>query len=75
MAVEDELESQGWKPATVTGGDHLRRTLELYHEAGFETHLLDATPVQYAECAECYRASGEKMYQVYTRMKTRQSGV
>ena len=34
MPSQEELEKQGWAPASVTGGEHLRRVLEMYQELG-----------------------------------------
>jgi len=68
MPTKEELEKQGWKPATVTGGSHLKRTLEMYQELGFETRLEQVNPDEYEGCIECYESSGETLYQVYTRV-------
>ena len=68
MPTKEELEKQGWKPATVTGGSHLKRTLEMYQELGFETRLEQVNPDEYEGCTECYESSGEPLYQVYTRV-------
>ena len=68
MPTKEELEKQGWKPATVTGGSHLKRTLEMYQELGFETRLEQVNPDEYEGCTECYESSGETLYQVYTRV-------
>jgi hypothetical protein len=68
MPTKEELEKQGWKPASITGGSHLQRTLEMYQELGFETHLEQINPKEYEECAECYESSGETLYRIYTRV-------
>jgi len=72
MSTKDELEKQGWKPASVTAGQHLKRTLEMYQELGFETYLEEISPEEYDGCAECYESSGETIYRLYTRSKDRQ---
>ena len=72
MPVKDDLEKQGWTPASVTGGQHLHRTVEMYEELGFETHLEEISPEECGGCTECYKSDGETIYQVYTRPKARQ---
>ena len=74
MPSQEELEKQGWAPASVTGGEHLRRVLEMYQELGFETHLEEINPEECSECTECYKSGGETIYRVYTRPRDSQLG-
>jgi len=67
MSTRDELEKQGWRAATVTGGEHLRRALEMYREVGLETYLEEITPEECGGCTECYKSAGETIYRIYTR--------
>lgn len=69
MATKDERENEGWKVASITGGDHLRRTLEMYQELGFETHLEEVSPEECGGCTECYKSGGETIYRLYTRIR------
>ncbi len=66
MPTKDELEKEGWKVASITGGQHLRRTLEMYEELGVETYLQEITPEECGGCTECYKA-GETIYRIYTK--------
>jgi len=65
--TETQLEKEGWKFATLTGGDHLKRTLEMYRELGIETSLLEVDPEKCGTCTQCFVTSGEKLYRVYIK--------
>jgi len=67
VPTKEQLERDGWRPASITGGQHLRRVVQMYEELGFETHLEEMTPEECGGCTECYRSAGETIYQVYTR--------
>jgi hypothetical protein len=69
MATKNEREEEGWKVASITGGEHLRRTLEMYQELGFETYLEEVSPEECGGCTECYKSDGETIYRLYTRVK------
>ncbi|MFC1944735.1 hypothetical protein ACFLX5_04530 [Chloroflexota bacterium] len=69
MPTREEMEKQGWRQATLSGGKHLSRTLEMYHELGMETHLEEASPEECGNCTECYQVEGETLYRVYTRAR------
>ena len=69
MLTKDELEKEGWKAASITGGQHLRRTLEMYQELGLETYLEEVSPEECGGCTECYKSGGEIIYRIYTRAK------
>ena len=71
MLNRQELEEQGWSQASVTGGQHLARTVEMYHETGFETYMEEIDPAECGGCVQCYREGGETAYRVYTRPKDR----
>ncbi len=64
---KEQLEKEGWTQASLTGGRHLERTLEMYKELGVEVYLEEADPKQCGECTSCYEDSEEKMYWIYTR--------
>ena len=62
-----ELEEEGWKAASVSGGEHLKRILEMYQELGMETYLEEITPQECGDCTECYLMGNETIYRIYTR--------
>jgi len=65
--TEEQLETQGWKFATLTGGDHLQRTVDMYHELGIETYLYKIDPEKCGDCTSCFEQSGEAIYRIYIR--------
>jgi hypothetical protein len=65
--TEEQLEKQGWKFATLSGGDHLQRTLEMYSELGIETYLYKVVPGKCGECTACYEQGGEELYRIYVK--------
>jgi len=62
-----QLEIEGWKVASVTGGDHLKRTLEMYQELGIEVYLEEVKPEECEGCTECFTAGNETIYRIYTK--------
>ena len=66
---KEQLENEGWKTASVSGGDHLKRALDMYHELGIEIYLEELKPEECEGCTECYQASNETIYRIYTRGK------
>ncbi len=74
MLSKEELENQGWKEASITGGQHLTRIVEMYHEMGFDTHLEEIDPQQCDTCTECFKSGGENMYHLYVRAKDEAAG-
>ena len=66
---KEQLENEGWKTASVSGGDHLKRALDMYHELGIEIYLEEVKPEECEGCTECYQASNETIYRIYTRGK------
>ncbi|MFC1968674.1 hypothetical protein ACFLVX_04740 [Chloroflexota bacterium] len=69
MSTKDKLEKEGWRAASITGGQHLSRTLEMYQELRFEIYLEEIDTKECGACAVCYTAGDETIYRVYTRMK------
>ena len=67
VKTKQQLETEGWKTASATGGDHLKRTLEMYQELGIEVYLEEIKPEECGGCTECYKTSNETMYRIYTR--------
>jgi len=67
VKTKEELAKEGWKQASVTGGQHLQRTLQMYEELGFEVHLEEVDPNSCGHCTACFTSGSEKMYRVYTR--------
>lgn len=64
---EAELIACGWKLATISGGEHLERALQMYSELGFLTKLVEANHDNHEHCTVCYRIMGEPVYKIYTR--------
>ena len=69
MSTKTEPEKEGWQLASTTGGQHLRRILEMYQELGFETYLEEVSPEECGGCTECYQAGNETIYRIYTKPK------
>ena len=67
MPNDNSWENEVWKVASITSGDHLRRTLEMYEELGIETRLEEISPEECVGCRECYRRSNEIQYRVYVK--------
>ena len=64
---KQELEAEGWKLASVTGGDHLKKTLDMYQELGIEVYLEEVRPGECGGCTECFTTSNETIYRIYTK--------
>jgi len=69
IKTKEQLETEGWQVALITGGDHLRRALETYQELGIEVYLEEVDPKECEGCTECYRMSNEAIYRIYTKTK------
>ena len=41
----------------------------MYHELGIEVYLEEVKPEECEGCTECYKASNETIYRIYTRAK------
>ena len=63
------MEREGWKLASTTSGEHLRRTLGMYRELGFDVHAEEVTPEECAGCTACFVAGNEPIYRLYARSK------
>jgi hypothetical protein len=64
-----ELEREGWKESSITGGQQLGRILEMYQELGIEVYLEEIGPEECGGCTECYKAANETICKVYTKRK------
>ncbi|HEX75999.1 MAG TPA: hypothetical protein G4O12_05365 [Dehalococcoidia bacterium] len=64
---------EGWRLASVSGGEHLRRTLDMYQKLGIEVFLEEVKPEECAGCTECYKLGNETIYRIRTRAKDEQS--
>lgn len=62
-----QLEAEGWKIASVTGGDLLNRTLEMYRELGVEVYLEEVKPEQCEGCTRCFAENDETIFRIYTK--------
>jgi hypothetical protein len=67
--MKEEMVKSGWEEVAIDSGDHLQRMIEMYQELDFEVHLEEVRPEDVDRCAECYKATCEKLYRVYTRRK------
>ena len=67
--TKQQLEGEGWRVASVTGGIHLQRALEMYQELGIEVYLEEVEPEECGDCTECYKLGGETIYRIYTKGK------
>ncbi len=67
--TKQELEKEGWRLASITAGDHLKRTLEMYRELGIEVYLEAAKPEDCGGCTECFTSVNETIYRVYTKQQ------
>ncbi len=65
--TKQQLEAEGWKAASVTGGDHLKRTLEMYQELEIEVYLEEVKPEECGSCTECFTAGNETIHRIYTK--------
>ncbi len=66
---EEKIEREGWRQASITGGQHLERTVEMYKELGFDVYLEEVKPEECGTCILCYQAGNETIYRIYTRPK------
>ena len=66
---EEKVQREGWKLASTTSGEHLKRTLEMYDELGFEVYTEEVTPEECGECTICFAEGNETITRVYTRLK------
>ena len=67
MSTREQLEREGWKVVSVSGGDHLRRMLAMYEELGMETRIEEIAPEECLGCRECYRSGNETPCRVYVK--------
>ena len=67
--TKEELEREGWKIASITTGEHLRRTVEMYQELGFDVYLEEVNPEECGGCVECYKLGDEKIFRIYYKPK------
>ena len=65
----EALRGGDWTLASISGGDHLQRMVDMYKELGLEVYLEEIDPGECRECRVCYEAGNETMYRVYTRAK------
>jgi hypothetical protein len=62
----------GWEEVAIDSGDHVQRMVEMYKELDFDVYLEEVKPEDVGRCTDCYEASGEKLFRVYTRRKQEQ---
>lgn len=66
-----KIESEGWRLASISSGEHLQRILEMYRELDVEVSLEEVKPEECGGCTDCYAVAGETVYRVYTRPKVK----
>ena len=67
MKSKTELEREGWQEASISGGAHLKRTVAMYEELGFDVYLEEAKPEDCGGCTVCFGPDKDIMYKIYTR--------
>lgn len=67
--TEKELEKTGWTLASISGGEHFKRTVEMYKELGIEIHVEKVDPVTCGGCTQCYSQGNEDIFKIYTKSK------
>jgi len=67
---KDLLERTGWKVASISSGEHLKRILDMYAELGVEIRLEEVSPEECSGCTECYTKGSETIYRIYTRRES-----
>lgn len=70
--MSKEMVEMGWEEVAIDSGDHVQRMVEMYKELDFEIYLEEVKPEDVGRCTDCYEASGEKLFRVYTRRKQEQ---
>ena len=65
-----QLKAEGWKIASVTGGDRLKRTLEIYAELGIELRLEEVNPEECGDCTKCFTAGNKTAFRIYTKQNS-----
>jgi len=65
----EELGREGWRLSATTGGDDLRRVLEMCSETGFEVYLETVLPQDCGDCAACFNDGNTVITRVYTRRR------
>lgn len=70
LKTTEQLEAEGWKLASITSGEHLKRMLDMYEELGIEVYMKKASADECQHCTECYKEEKEFIFKVYTRVST-----
>lgn len=70
--MSKETVEMGWEEVAIDSGDHVQRMVEMYKELDFDVYLEEVKPEDVGRCTDCYEASGEKLFRVYTRRKQEQ---
>lgn len=65
----DKMEREGWKLASTTSGEHLKRTLEMYQELDFDVYAEEVTPEECGGCTICFVEGNEAMTRIYIKPK------
>ena len=67
----EQLEAEGWKLASTTSGEHLKRMLAMYKELGIEVILKRISSEECQHCTECFQEDEKDLiFQVFTRVST-----
>jgi hypothetical protein len=67
LKTEQQLSEQGWTLASLSSGQHLKRTLDMYRELGIETYLYKIDPSNCRDCTKCFVETGESLFRIYIR--------
>lgn len=66
---KNKIEREDWRQASITGRQHLDRTVEMHKELGFDVYLEEVKPEECGTCTICYEAGNETIHRIYTRPK------
>ena len=70
LKTNEQLEAEGWKLASITSGEHLKRMLDMYEELGIEVYVKKTSAKECLNCTECYKEDKAFISKVYTRSST-----
>jgi hypothetical protein len=65
--TEQQLGDEGWTLASSSSGQHLKRTLDMYHELGIETYLYKVDASNCRDCTKCFVETGEPLFRIYIK--------
>ncbi len=67
--IKEELKKDGMKLASISEGEHPKRTVEMYQELGFDAYLEAVSPEECRDCTKYNLLENETIYRIYTKAK------